>query len=51
MNVPFLNNYTIEAISKEAGFSTKSTFYRAFKKIHGVSPVEYLEKLGHFRSA
>jgi AraC-like DNA-binding protein len=51
MNVSFLNNYTIEGISKEAGFNTKSTFYRAFKKIHGISPVEYLEQLGHHKSA
>jgi len=45
MNINFLNNYTIEALSKEAGFTTKSTFYRAFKKIHQLSPLEYIENL------
>ena len=38
-----LDIYTLEALSKEAGFSHKSSFYRAFKKIHNVSPSEYLE--------
>ena len=38
-----LDIYTLESLSREAGFSHKSSFYRAFKKIHNVSPSEYLE--------
>jgi len=38
-----LDIYTLEALSKEAGFSHKSSFYRAFKKIHNVAPLEYLQ--------
>jgi len=38
-----LDIYTLEALSKEAGFSHKSSFYRAFKRIHNVSFSEYLE--------
>jgi len=38
-----LDIYTVEALSKEAGFSHKSSFYRAFKRIHNVSPSEYLK--------
>jgi AraC-like DNA-binding protein len=38
-----LDIYTLEALSKEAGFSHKSSFYRAFKKIHNVTPLEYLQ--------
>jgi AraC-like DNA-binding protein len=38
-----LDIYTLESLSKEAGFTHKSSFYRAFKKIHNVSPSEYLE--------
>lgn len=39
-----LDIYTLESLSKEAGFTHKSSFYRAFKRIHNVSISEYLEK-------
>jgi len=38
-----LDIYTLESLSKEAGFTHKSSFYRAFKRIHNVSISEYLE--------
>lgn len=40
-----LRNYTIEAISKECGFSNSSTFARAFVKRTGKKPSEYLASL------
>ena len=38
-------NYTIQAVAEEVGFSGKSSFYLAFNKIIGVSPLEYIKAL------
>ncbi|WP_422105919.1 helix-turn-helix domain-containing protein [Winogradskyella sp.] len=35
------NNYTITAIALECGFSSKSAFYRAFKKQYNTTPSEF----------
>lgn len=35
------DNYTLEAIGKRAGFSSYSTFVRAFKLFAGKTPIEY----------
>lgn len=39
---PEFNNYTIEALAKEVGFSSRQTFYTAFKKFDGGSPADFL---------
>ncbi len=36
-----LHNYTIETLANNAGFSSRSAFYNAFKKAVGMSPIEY----------
>lgn len=35
--------FTLEALAKEAGFSSRSTFFSAFKKVTGVSPSAYIQ--------
>ena len=40
-----LHHYTIETIANNAGFSSRSAFYNAFKKTVGMSPVEYVRSL------
>lgn len=35
-------SYTLEALAKESGFSSRSTFSVAFKKFTGLSPSQYL---------
>ena len=38
------NKYTIIAMAFDAGFNSKATFYRNFKKITGISPSEFLNQ-------
>lgn len=41
------DSYSLEGISKEAGFNTKSTFYKAFRENKGTTPKEYFSALQH----
>jgi AraC-like DNA-binding protein len=39
-----INQMTIEAIAYEAGFNSRASFYRAFKKCTSLTPSEYLSQ-------
>lgn len=36
--------YTLSALSAKAGFSSRTTFFRYFKKVEGITPAEYLDR-------
>ncbi len=38
---------TLEAIGENVGFSSRFTFIRAFKKVKGITPSEFLSELNH----
>jgi len=38
------NNFTVDAIAYESGFTSRSTFYRIFADLYGMSPAEYRAK-------
>lgn len=40
-----LNHITVDALAKEAGFNSKSTFNKAFKQYTGTTPTRYRDRL------
>jgi AraC-like DNA-binding protein len=43
-NPKFLN-YTIDALAKEAGFSSRQHLYKPFKKFHGGNPSDLIDSI------
>ena len=43
---PQNNKYSIIGVAQEAGFHSKTSFYRAFKKESGQTPSEFLQANG-----
>ncbi len=44
--LPDAGRYTLSALSAKAGFSSRTTFFRYFKKAEGITPAEFMERLG-----
>jgi len=45
-NPEIMQNFTLEGLAYSAGFSSRSAFYNSFKKLVGMSPVEYSKSVG-----
>ncbi len=43
----YLDKYKLEALYLQAGFTSKSTFNAAFRKVNQCTPTEYLEKISN----
>ena len=44
-NESYLDEFTIESVSLEAGFTSKSGFYKSFRKLYQTTPSEYFNRL------
>lgn len=42
---PDAGRYTLSALSARAGFSSRTSFFRHFKKAEGITPAEYADRL------
>lgn len=42
---PQAARFTLSALSSKAGFSSRTSFFRYFKKAEGITPAEYIERL------
>lgn len=38
------SKYTLASLSEQCGFSSRTSFFRSFKKLKGMSPAEYIKK-------
>ena len=40
------SKYTLAFLSEQCGFSSRTSFFRSFKKLKGKSPAEYIKEQG-----
>ena len=43
--LPKYQNYSIESLANEAGFSSRTSLNKPFKKFHGGTPSDYIESI------
>lgn len=48
INDGYLKSNTLESLASTIGFSSYSTFFKSFKKVHTISPQEFLKKTALF---
>ncbi|MCD4677839.1 MAG: AraC family transcriptional regulator [Desulfobacula sp.] len=51
LNLPESKNYTIISVAYDCGFSSKSSFYNAFKKNTNLTPGEYIKRINSLSSS
>jgi AraC-like DNA-binding protein len=44
-NDSYIENFTIESAAMDAGFMSKSGFYKSFKKLYNMTPTEYFQSI------
>lgn len=42
---PEYARYTLSSLAEMAGFSSRASFFRSFKKVTGITPNEYMQSL------
>lgn len=45
VRTPKYNNYSIDALAKEAGFNSRHHLYKPFKKFHGGTPSDFISSI------
>lgn len=40
------SKYTLSSLSEQCGFSSRTSFFRSFKKIKGTTPADYIKSIG-----
>jgi len=46
---PKYKDITLMGVADECGFNSKTSFYRVFKEVTGITPADYLEQLKNKR--
>ena len=45
LEIPENKKYSLLGLAEEAGFNSKASFYRVFKRVEGMTPTQYLNSI------